>query len=412
MGFDKLYGNAVLTEEFEDGRSRNINAVRDITQQWVEKQMGGRESEFTGTPVAGTIFCGTWNVNAKKQESSLRCWLMPTNSTPSIDIYAIGFQEIVDLNASNVLLDGSKTVERAKFWQNKIEECLPQNGNYKLVMSKALVGLLLCVYVSNRIIPYVKDVRATHQPTGIMGVMGNKGGVCVRLSVHDTSLCFVCAHLAAHRENVVGRNADFKTIIDGATFDRVETDDAEVSVKAGGGDAVMRPLRGAALSMTRDLDLMGDHELLFWLGDLNYRIADSMTTEDVFARIEAGDLASLWEVDQLAIEMEKGTAFQGFSEGQLAFRPTYKYQPGTNAYDRRPDKKIRTPAWCDRVLWRSTLSDDMYPVRLCFYQSADLLPSDHKPVSALFTVKFRDRIEKVCMHAFGVNSCSLIILHV
>jgi phosphatidylinositol-bisphosphatase len=45
--------------------------------------------------------------------------------------------------------------------------------------------------------------------------------------------------------------------------------------------------------------------------------------------------------------------FEGFLEGQLDFAPTYKYQPGTSVYDTRPDKKVRCPAWCDRVLWRS-----------------------------------------------------------
>ena len=38
--------------------------------------------------------------------------------------------------------------------------------------------------------------------------------------------------------------------------------------------------------------------------------------------------------------------------GALTFPPTYKYIPGQNRYDRRPEKKMRCPAWCDRVLWR------------------------------------------------------------
>ena len=44
--------------------------------------------------------------------------------------------------------------------------------------------------------------------------------------------------------------------------------------------------------------------------------------------------------------------FQGFEEGELNFLPTYKFIPGTDEYDNRPDKKLRPPAWCDRVLWR------------------------------------------------------------
>lgn len=40
-----------------------------------------------------------------------------------------------------------------------------------------------------------------------------------------------------------------------------------------------------------------------------------------------------------------------FEEGPLTFKPTYKYQPGTDLYEQRPDKKLRAPAWCDRILW-------------------------------------------------------------
>jgi len=47
---------------------------------------------------------------------------------------------------------------------------------------------------------------------------GNKGGVGVRLDYHDTSFCFVTAHLAAGHSNVEERNADFWTITKGLHF--------------------------------------------------------------------------------------------------------------------------------------------------------------------------------------------------
>lgn len=39
--------------------------------------------------------------------------------------------------------------------------------------------------------------------------MGNKGGVGIRLRLRSSSLCFVCSHLAAHRDNVRARNENY-----------------------------------------------------------------------------------------------------------------------------------------------------------------------------------------------------------
>ncbi len=44
--------------------------------------------------------------------------------------------------------------------------------------------------------------------------------------------------------------------------------------------------------------------------------------------------------------------------GPLTFRPTYKFQPGTSTYEQRPEKKLRAPAWCDRILWRTAPTID------------------------------------------------------
>jgi hypothetical protein len=47
---------------------------------------------------------------------------------------------------------------------------------------------------------------------------GNKGAVGVRLDYHDTSFCFLTAHLAAGHANVEERNADYQTIVNGLHF--------------------------------------------------------------------------------------------------------------------------------------------------------------------------------------------------
>ncbi len=67
------------------------------------------------------------------------------------------------------------------------------------VHTKYLVGLLICVFARDAVLPHIKDVRGTTLGVGVMGMLGNKGGASVRMTVFDSSMCFVCTHLAAHR---------------------------------------------------------------------------------------------------------------------------------------------------------------------------------------------------------------------
>jgi len=47
--------------------------------------------------------------------------------------------------------------------------------------------------------------------------------------------------------------------------------------------------------------------------------------------------------------MDAGTAFAGYEEGPLLFRPTYRYDLGTDTYD--TSEKLRIPAWTG-ASWR------------------------------------------------------------
>jgi phosphatidylinositol-bisphosphatase len=78
---------------------------------------------------------------------------------------------------------------------------------------------------------------------------------------------------------------------------------------------------------------------------LNYRIDESLSTNEIFQLIQQSNWPYLREKDQLNIEKQNGKIFHDFNEGILNFPPTYKYQPGTDEYDTRPEKKIRAPAW-------------------------------------------------------------------
>ena len=50
-------------------------------------------------------------------------------------------------------------------------------------------------------------------------MLGNKGGVCISLTLHHTSLAFVNVHLAAHQENTALRNKNVQSIVKSLKFE-------------------------------------------------------------------------------------------------------------------------------------------------------------------------------------------------
>ena len=77
--------------------------------------------------------------------------------------------------------------------------------------------------------------------------------------------------------------------------------------------------------------------MVFWLGDMNYRIQTSseMTVEVIKVQADNFQTSALLKEDQLVQEMTKGTVFTDFAEGAIDFKPTYKYDPNTDNWDSR-----------------------------------------------------------------------------
>lgn len=138
---------------------------------------------------------------------------------------------------------------------------------------------------------------------------------------------------------------------------------------------------------------------VIWSGDLNYRINAPRAVVDLL--IAKGMHEVLAKNDQLSLERGGGRgdggspsrAFAGYREGPLNFKPTYKFDSGTDMYD--TSSKKRVPAWTDRVLFaeRGVASEDEGDagpgLDLRAYRSvADLKMSDHRPVLASFVMWF------------------------
>ncbi|XP_077098751.1 synaptojanin-1 isoform X12 [Siphateles boraxobius] len=331
------------------------------------------------------VCVGTWNVNGGKQFRSIAYrnhtindWLLDapkkaghpefqdSKSNP-VDIFAIGFEEMVELNAGNIV---SASTTNQKLWATELQKNISRDQRYVLLASEQLVGVCLFVFIRPQHAPFIRDVAVDTVKTGMGGATGNKGGVAIRMLFHTTSICFVCSHFAAGQSQVKERNDDYNEIARKLTF-----------------------------PMGR---LLYSHDYVFWCGDFNYRI--NIPNEEVKELIRQQNWDSLIGGDQLVEQKNAGQVFKGFIEGKLDFAPTYKYDLFSEDYD--TSEKCRTPAWTDRVLWKRrkwnfdktaeelelnvvgapVSEEDQYPWspgELKYYGRAELKTSDHRPVVAI-----------------------------
>lgn len=298
---------------------------------------------------------------------------------------------MVDLTATNVALQ-SQCGKRSKDWVNLLETSLNnacRKDTYQLIGSRYLVGVLIAVFIKAKYKPFVREVQDAIAAVGVMGVMGNKGGASIRFRIADTTFCFVCAHLAAHRNAVAQRNADFASITAKTEFRDEARGDG-----SGGSGASASASGGSGGGTGGSMGIL-DHDFVVWFGDFNYRIVETISTEKCFELAYGGEaeLEVLRKSDQLNMERAAGRSFHGFIEAPLTFRPTYKFQPGTSLYEQRPDKKLRAPAWCDRILWRASPDMDPRHYKQLYYGSVDsLMSSDHKPVHSLVEVAVKTMV--------------------
>ncbi|XP_010485317.1 PREDICTED: type I inositol polyphosphate 5-phosphatase 5-like [Camelina sativa] len=238
---------------------------------------------------------------------------------------------------------------------------MPGQMSYRLIASKQMVGLFLSVWARKELIPHISHLRLDSVGRGIMGRLGNKGCIAISMSLHQTSFCFVCSHLASGEKegDELRRNADVAEILKHTQFPKLTKN-----------------------PICRAPERIIDHDRVLWLGDLNYRVA--LTYEETRVLLEDNDWDTLLERDQLNMERGAGRVFSGFQEGQIFFAPTYKYSQNSDAYAgemTKSKKKRRTPAWCDRILWRGEGIEQLSYIR------GESRFSDHRPVCAIFAVE-------------------------
>nr|CAB3266760.1 synaptojanin-1-like [Phallusia mammillata] len=308
----------------------------------------------------GEWFTGCLMRDGEKTEgifpSSFVSKMSSSNSFP-VDIFAIGFEEMVELNAGNIL---NASLINKQLWENELQKTINGTEEYVCLVSDQLVGVCLFLFVRRSLVDHITNISVSMIKTGMGGTAGNKGAVAVSFLMYNTSMCFICSHFAAGQTQVLERNNDYNEITSNLTF-------------------------------TKGRKIFS-HDYVFWCGDFNYRI--DLSGDEVKQLVKEKNWEKLKEFDQLLVHKRMGNIFKGFMEGDMNFAPTYKYDPFSDDYD--TSEKCRTPAWTDRILWKRQpwakilcqMEDSTFDAgKLQRYGRTELKTSDHRPVVADIDVK-------------------------
>lgn len=284
----------------------------------------------------------TYNIDQKPPPENLK--LLFGDESKQFDIYVICCQEI-DMSVDGIMTGSSPN---KKIWDKAVTEYAQYHGNYIFVNGFQLGTSYIAVLARNQ--DRIKYSASTSVSIGAMGFY-NKTAVAVSVGYKDTNFCFICSHLSAGRSNLDRRNSEFWYIQSHIKF---KTPDGPMTID--------------------------DHDYIFWCGDFNYRIA----LTDPESRSKFHDVEYLLRHDQLLQCHAQNKTFVGYSEGPIKFKPTYKFDKGTETLD--TSSKQRGPAWCDRVYYRCN-ADESFLKQTKYDSIKGMLMSDHHPVEADFVCR-------------------------
>lgn len=198
--------------------------------------------------------------------------------------------------------------------------------------------------------------------TGFGGYYGNKGGVIINFRLFGSRFGIVNTHLPANDGEIKARIADWKTI----EAHRYAVINAAY---------VFHPKSLQNFSAVPTLTMFCREKIsweprdyLFWIGDLNFRVAvdpslgkpnmsiiistiltgtypinkqftflywlelscNSAGAEEINARVKKGLYKDVLEKDELNQVREQGLIFEGWNEAEIKFNPTFKVSETNN----------------------------------------------------------------------------------
>ena len=288
------------------------------------------------------LCCITWNMHGlNPSPREIKSLLEPHKNC---DIYAIGSEECLRSIFKSLFYSDKSA------WETSLRNYF--GNNYALIASETLCAIHLVIFIRTSLIKNVSKVRVNKVKTGAKNLLGNKGAVGISFSIFNLSIMIINCHLAAYQRRSMQRNMDFQRCFYNLS------------------------------------DNYQSFDFVVFMGDLNYRLNNLSIDME---KIESQYLTFL-NYDQLTYENNINRLdLHGLKEGQIYFRPTFKYWNNTNNYQYIDTRKIdQAPAWTDRILYKKNDTNrNILDVHQDKYDSMpDIIMSDHKPVYSYFTLNF------------------------
>ena len=168
---------------------------------------------MSGKTIDNAIDIVTWLLSYKEN---------PLNDQSNLndiipDFYIIGFQEIVDLNSSNLLIKSN--ADKKNNLKNLINKLLltsiqsSNNDKYQFIKELDLVGLYILIFAKSSCIEIIKNFDYQIIKTGLKGTLGNKGSLLLRFNINNTTVALACSHLSSGQEKTEERKKEIFDVL-------------------------------------------------------------------------------------------------------------------------------------------------------------------------------------------------------
>lgn len=276
---------------------------------WVKNNLEQNKNFYTKLLPLRFSFL-TWNVAGKHpiEETKKEFANVFKGPVSAADVVVIAMEEI-EMSVKSVVTGSSNY---RKGWADiiKLSPIANISPEYELSCVESVGTVFIAIMIKKSLAKVIEIKKLRTIKLGAGGLLANKAAILVPIKAGESMIMAVCCHLTAHEQNFEERNQQIREILDnvGESFD-----------------------------------------YLFFLGDLNYRIA--LPYEEVIDMCKKNKVSELLANDQLKNIQQKDKRIGDLKEPEILFLPTYKFDKNSDVYDTSSKKRI--PSYTDRILYRT-----------------------------------------------------------